>query len=165
VTCRAGEVLTGAAGSATQVVYEPSPGDRPDWLATVSMWLLDCPGQSPAWHDYRLSIVHLRPITGTKPAAKRYSSSTHEVVLCALDSDKHPVPDDPATWELLSPLNVCEQIELPDDEAARSLLRSAAQAVVAGLLPAEPWMSGAVEPWRTSLLKTAAHYRGEAHAP
>jgi hypothetical protein len=34
-----------------------------------------------------------------------------------------------------------------------------------GILPAEPPLAGAVEPWRTCLLKSAAHQRGEVHAP
>jgi hypothetical protein len=91
--------------------------------------------------------------------------ATHEVILLALDPAGDPKPTRTKTWKRLFPINVCEQIQVPDDDAARQLLYQAALGVMQGILPAEPPLSGAVEPWRTVLLKTAAHLRGEEHAP
>lgn len=159
-----GEMLRGPAGAATEV-FVTGPFDRPDQQALVAAWFLDCPGQSAAWRHYGLSVIHLRPIDGAAPAHIRVPQSTHEVILAAINPDANPVAADPNTWHPLQPLNVMEQLQLPGDHAARQLARLAAEAVVSGRLPAEPPLAGAVEPWRTSMIKTAAHLRGEEHAP
>jgi hypothetical protein len=154
-----GRVLSGPAGTAVEVTQ----GQTAAWPATVASWFLTCPGQSPAWENYILGVVHLRPIEGAPAPIVTVPHATHEVIVIALDPARQPVATDPSTWRMLTPLNVCEQIQLPDDDAARDLLRLCAEAVVAGVLPAEPAMSGAREPWRTTLLQSSAHARGEAH--
>ena len=161
---RTGAVHTGPAGTATEVITTLEPGDRPDWRGTVATWFLDCPGQSPAWRHYVLFVIHLRPIEGARPPEIRVPHATHEVFLFALDPQSEPTPTDVKSWLFLRPHNVMEQIQLPNDEAASQLAEAAAKTVAAGVLPAEPALSGAVEPWRSSLLKTAAHFRGEEHA-
>ena len=155
-----GERLSGPAGFATEIIFT----NPPESSATVVSWFLDCPGQSPAWRHFRLSIVHLRPSVALKPAHVMFPGATHEVTLFALDPERNPKPEDPRSWLRLSPINVCEQVSLPDDARAMALLRSCARAVVLGDLPAEPALSGAVEPWHTSLIRTSAHLRGEEHA-
>jgi hypothetical protein len=157
-----GEQMRGPAGHAHEVVTVAV--DRPDQQATLAAWFLNCPGQSAAWDRYLLSVIHLRPLLGVKPAGIRVPGATHEVILVALDPARHPHPTKPRTWTILRPVNVAEQITLPGDIAARHLLKLAARAVIDGGLPAEPAMSGAVEPWRTTLIRTAAHLRGEEHA-
>jgi hypothetical protein len=157
-------VYTGPAGTATEVVGTLEPDDPPDWRGTVATWFLDCPGQSPAWRHYLLFVIHLRPIEGVRPAEIRVPHATHEVYLFALDPQPGPTPMDVKAWRFLRPQNVMEQVQLPHDEAASELAGLAAKAVVEGKLPAEPPLSGAKEPWRTSVLQTAAHLRGEEHA-
>lgn len=159
-----GTMFSGPAGSAVEVVMRGKP-DRPDWEATLAVWFIDCPGQSPAWRHYLLSIIHLRPIEGVKPAIIRFPHATHEVLVAALDPTKNPRPLKPKSWSLLRPINVMEQVQLDNDDQARQLARDAAWATANGVLPAEPPLAGAIEPWRTALIKTAAHARGEAHAP
>lgn len=159
-----GEVLAGSAGSAVEIVYTREADDPPDWSASLAAWFLTCPGQSPAWEHYVLSTIHLRPIDGVRPAVIRVPGATHEVLLYACDPRSDPTAD-PATWRPLHPINVMEQVTLPDDASAAALLRDTALAVVVGLLWAEPPLSGQVEPWRTSLIRTSAHFRGEEHAP
>jgi hypothetical protein len=162
----AGRYLIGPAGGATEVLVT---SDEPDHQAHIGTWLLKCPGQSPAWDHYALMCVHLRPLPGeSKPAHRRFPSATHEYLLLAINPETNPQPsadDEPGAWDFLRPVNVCEQVELPNDTAAAEVLHLCAQAVVNGILPAEPPLAGAVEPWRTVLLKTAAHDRGEVHAP
>ena len=131
----------------------------------MSCWFLECPGQSPAWSHYTMNVIHLRDIDGVPPAHIRVLGATHELILIALDPDRHPKVLKLSSWRPLRPLNVQEQIRLPDDRSAREMAEKAAQAVVNGLLPAEPPLAGTVEPWRTSLNKTAAHLRGEEHLP
>lgn len=132
--------------------------------ATVAAWWLECPGEAPLWSKYLLAVVHLRPVDGI-PANVVVPGATHELLVVALNPERDPRAVDPDSWEYLLPPNVTEQVELPDDNAAKQLASHAAQAVVAGILWAEPPLSGQVEPWRTSLIKTAAHLRGEPHAP
>lgn len=158
-----GDVMTGAFGTATQILVD-DPG-TPAQAATVAMWFLRCPGQSPAWDRYGLAVVHLRVLPGVPPAHIVVPCATHKVILGAYDPQADPQPTDPESWHMLRPINVCEQIELPSDEDAADLLRRCAHAVVAGVLPAEPPLSGQIEPWRSALIKSAAHLRGEEHAP
>jgi hypothetical protein len=158
-----GDKLDGPAGTAQEVTATKLR--RPDEAATVAAWFLHCPGQSAAWDRYMLYVIHLRPIPGVKPAVVHVPHATHEVVLVALDPERNPVPAKPKTWSFLHPLNVVDQVTVPSDDAAQSLARDCAQAVVDGRLPAEPPLSGAVEPWRSALIKTSAHLRGEGHAP
>jgi hypothetical protein len=160
-----GEQLRGPAGHAHELLLgKPDWWTRPEQQATLAAWFLNCPGQSPGWDRYLLSVIHLRPIPRARPAAILVPGATHEVILFALDPIRRPQPTRPHSWKPLLPINVMEQVQLPDDDAARTLLRGAARAVMDGLLPAEPALSGAVEPWRTSMIRTAAHLRGEEHA-
>lgn len=152
----------GMFGTAQRVLAGPDA--PPEWSATVALWMLDCPGQSPAWRHYLLSVVHLRPVDDLPPAAVTVPGATHELIVCALDPMANPRPLLPGSWVRLTPTNVVEQVQLPDDETASVLADLAARAVVDGTLPAEPPLAGAREPWRTALIKTSAHLRGEPHA-
>lgn len=158
-----GEQLRGPAGHAHEVITSGRYA-KPDWQASLATWFLNCPGQSAAWDRYVLYVIHLRPIPGVKPAVIRVPGATHEILLIALDPTRRPQPSKPQTWRFLRPINVEEQVILPNDDAARELGRLSARAVLAEILPAEPAQSGAVEPWRTSLIRTSAHLRGEEHA-
>lgn len=158
-----GKTLRGPAGTAIEL--HPVELDRPDQAATLATWWLECPGQSPAWSHYVLSIIHLRPIPGVKPAHVRVPGATHEVMLLALDPAKEPRPDDTATWSFLRPHNLMEQVQLPGDTEAVEMLELCIPLVLDGRLWAEAPLAGQVEPWRTVLIKTAAHARGEEHAP
>lgn len=159
-----GRVLSGPAGTATELIFKGKP-ERPDWEATLGKWFLHCPGQSPAWDCYGLSMIHLREIKGVPPAIIRLPHATHEILLMAYDPDANPVATDVRTWRKLTPINLMEQVQLPSDDAARELLASCALEVIRGNLWAEPPLSGQVEPWRTVLIKTSAHARSEVHAP
>lgn len=159
---RLGELLRGPAGTAQEVIIEEV--DRPEQTATLSCWFLYCPGQSFFWSYYYLVVIHLRPIPGVEPPVIRVPHVTHEVGLYALSPDHHPSVTDPDTWVPLHPVNVAEQVQLTSDDSAREVLGLVARAVVDGRLWAEPPLSGMVEPWRTVLIKTSAHDRGEPHA-
>lgn len=164
--CTRGRVLLGPSGTATELHPELGRAERIEQQATIACWWLDCPGQSPLWRHYVLAVVHLRPIEGQEhDPVVTVPHATHELMVVALDPDRNPDPEDTDTWGFLRPTNVVEQVQLPDDQAAAQLAHDAAYGVVHGVLWAEPPLSGQVEPWRTSLVKTAAHLRGEEHAP
>lgn len=155
-----GDQISGPAGKGWPI--EILEHDRPDTTATVARFFLECPGQSAAWDRYGLSIVHLRPIAGVRPAYLRFPDATHEVLLVAYDPSLNPDPAVPSSWRMLRPFNLCEQVHLPDDRAARALLDSAAGRVVHGKLWAEPPLSGQHEPWYTYLRDSAAMLRAAA---
>lgn len=158
-----GELLTGPAGTAQRVHIELGRRDPANWSATLASWFLTCPGQSVAWDRYALHAIHLRPVQGGRDAVITVPGATHEVLLVALDPRGRPRPERPRSWQFLRPVNLTEQVQLPDDEAAVDLVRTCAEAVVDGVLWAEPPLSGQLEPWRTMLIQTAAHGRGEPH--
>jgi hypothetical protein len=167
VKARRGREVSGPYGTAVEVIIDEH--DTPDQTATVAAWFVNAPGQSPAWASYVLGVIHLRPIEGVRPADVRLPGATHEVLLYACEpahgGRAAPVAADPGTWRPMRPLNAVEQVELPDDDAAVELARLCALAIVHGDLPAEPALSGAREPWHTSMIRTSAHLRGEPHAP
>lgn len=158
---RKGEELRGPYGTATEILYSFEITDPPDKKGTVGIWFLTCRDQSPAWDKYMLSCIHLRPIENVKSPLMRFAEATHEYMLYAMNPEKNPRWDSVESWEPLRPINFVDQVMLPDDMAARQMLKDLAQAVVKGLLWAEPPLSHQREPWQQVLQNTAAHYRGE----
>lgn len=151
-----GHHVEGSAAKAVEVLGEHPPG-------TVAAWIVHAPGQSPAWSHYLVSAVHLRDVDGAPAPVINVPGATHEVLVIALEGT--PKASRPSTWKYLTPVNVVEQVELPSDDDATELVRLAVHAVCDGALPAEPALSGQVEPWRSTLIRTSAHMRGEPHAP
>lgn len=159
---RTGEEIDGPYGRAIEILYEHEPDEPMDWTATVAQWFLICPGQSPAWDNYMLGIVHLRPIEGAKREPYiAFEGATHEVILYALDPQERPIPTDYNTWHNLSPMNFVGQYTVPSDEYAKADAKVMALAVIHGLTWAEPPLSGQKEPWQTQLRQIEAHHRGE----
>lgn len=159
-----GRLLEGPAGVAREVIVDEF--DTVDQSATLACWFLTCPGQSPAWENYLLSCVHLRPVEGAEhDAVINVPGATHELMVLAMNPDFHPVAEDPETWGFLRPTNVIEQFEVPSDNDAIRLTGQTVRAVLDGIFWAEPPLAGQVEPWRSSIIRTSAHYRGEPHAP
>lgn len=154
-----GKYVEGAYGNGTEVIAVEI--EVPDEAATIRSWFFHCPGQSPAWEHYALHLIHLRDLPSVPPADKVSPEMTHELLLGALTPAKNPVAENMETWAFLTPFNACEQFEVDSDEKAIEMTEMVAQAIVDGLLPAEPALSGAREPWHTVIKNTAAHFRGE----
>jgi hypothetical protein len=132
--------LRGAAGIAREIVGERSSRDQE---ATLKAWLLHCPGQSAAWSDYMLGVIHLRPVVGQSRAPRKDApGATHEFILVALDPRHNPRPDDLASLKPLTPINLRVQIGKVDDELAVRIARAMAEAAVAGEIAVEPALSG-----------------------
>lgn len=108
--------------------------------ASVSAWLLTCPGFSPYWTQFLLSVAHLRPVMGKRAKLHR-EGATHEFVLGALDPEVGSV--DRETYfmlrpRLLRPLNVLHQVVGLSDRGACLLAKIVMQAVSDGRLVPEP---------------------------
>lgn len=150
--------------------------DTPEAAETLCHWLIDAPGQSPAWSQYVMFCVRLRDDQpGFAPVKRHYEGTTHELDVWAINPDHHLTVDlieqsfasgEPlVSRALLKPVNVCVQFIATDDEMLQ-LVDYAARAVADGILAAEPPFSGNPRGvWLTPLTKTLAHIRGEEHAP
>jgi len=145
--------------------------DRPDAAATVCVWLVDRPDAHPLWTQYAILVLRLRDDIPGMPAPKlHHPGMTHEFLVLALDPDQRVdrrwFVVTSRTLPFLTPVNICEQFEATDEELCQ-LAELAARGVVHGLL----WPETADAPdvvrhqWKTALVKTLAHIRGEEHAP
>lgn len=152
--------MTGPCGTATRVQFAPSLPPH----SGVATWWVHAPGQSAGWQNFALHVIHLRDLPGVPAAHVRVGGATHEVMVLAVDPTAPCDPTDPSTWRYLFPQNVAEQVHLHDDAEAEVLGELCAKAIVDGHLWAEPPLSGQVEPWRSSMILTTAHLRGEPHA-
>lgn len=151
----------GKAGSARRIPIPP--GVRPAMTATLGSWLIRAPGQAAAWEHYQLSVVHLRPIPGAPEAVIARPGSTHELLLVALDSSRHPTVDDLESLHHLVPINASVQFASTDNDALR-LAEQAVMRVCDGQMPAEPAFPGAGQRlWTEAVDQTLAHYREGKH--
>lgn len=144
----------------------------PNSEETVCSWLITAPAYHPAWSQYLLAVVRLRDLPGWPPPKRQFPGATHELLVVTLDPRDGPYDETVAAryaergdLPVLTPVNVAHQIEGTDGEAAE-LAQLAAWGVVNGHL--EPESSNGAERiragWKSSLVKTLAHIRNEAHA-
>jgi len=132
--------------------------------AALAAWLIDAPGQSPAWRHYLVSIIHLRPIAGVPPAYIGMPGATHELLLCALDPHHRPNVDDPESLAPLLPVNAECQFAVDTDEQAIRLGELVVKAIVDGVYPAEPpFPQQGRGAWQQIVSETAEHLRTGGH--
>lgn len=147
----------GAAGQAWRIPYT----DHYQFGVGDHQWFLHIPAAHPHWPRYMLSCIHLRPVEGQPPAKLQYPGATHEVMLVALNPEHNPNPDNRQSWQILTPVNAAVQFTSASDDDAAVLLDLVAQALVDGILPAEPSdFIGGSDYWITTVRRTAAHRTG-----
>lgn len=95
-----------------------APSAKSDQTAHLKSWLMYLPNQHPFWSHYMLCAIHLRPIDGMPPANKISAEATHEIVVCALDPNRLPNPDDLNSLMPLTPINYSIQFSGLTDEQA-----------------------------------------------
>lgn len=81
--------------------------------------LLRFPEAHPMWHDYMLSLVHLRPIEGMPMPALHQPNSSHELICFALNPDVDNQPTSFDSFKVLTPMNLVFQFEGLTDEQAK----------------------------------------------
>ena len=146
---------------------------------TLCHWLICSPAWHPLWTQYVLVVVRLRDgIPGMDPPKRQFPGATHELIVMALNPDPDITGHKPFAsgaellgWArehgipYLQPVNIVEQFEASDEEM-RKLASMCAWGVTAGHL--EPETSNGPERirarWKSSMVKTLAHFRGEVHA-
>lgn len=129
--------------------------------ACLESYIIDAPGQSPAWHQYHVGLIHLRPLAGVKPPVLNYPAAQYEIILSALSPDRRAVPEDMETIVHLRPANHTYQFHGVTDEQACEILRTLVYMVTRGQLPAEPLLStggGADRQWQAVTEALLAQY-------
>ncbi len=104
---------------------------------SVGNWAVQAPWAHMAWHQYVLSVVHLRPSPTYGDAIKYRADVTHEVVVYALDPKKPLTPDTiitPGNLPILIPPNYAYQITIESDEAAKERVRKLVEDIADGVL-------------------------------
>jgi hypothetical protein len=152
--------LSGAFGRAWR--WERFTGRTPDQAATLALWVLNCPGAHPFWSWWVVSVIHLREISGVRPATITRPGATHELIVGALNPDK-PVPDprdtDPRV-QFLTPIDVIEQFEVRSDVEAALICELGVRCCCAGeLSPDQDFRSL----WSRRIQATAEDMRNGCH--
>lgn len=80
--------------------------------------MLRRPDAHPIWHDYMMTLIHLRPVEGYPPAVLANSNCTHELMCYALDPNYDNQPTGPHEQRFLTPPNLVYQFEGLTDEQA-----------------------------------------------
>lgn len=135
--------------------------ERPDHDATLAMWLLDCPGAHAVWSRWVVSLIHLRPIAGVRPAMKRFPEAMFEMSSAALHPNEPFELDSAGPLPFLHPFDWVVQFHGVTDE----------QAIRVGELVVESCMSGRISPdsdfashWETAIPATADHFARGVHS-
>jgi hypothetical protein len=119
-----------------------------------------------------MPVVRLRDgVPGFPPPRRQFPGATHELIVVALDPRHGPYTAGnlarfhDGSLPYLTPGNIAHQMEGTDDDA-RTLAAYAAWGVTVGaLLPETSDAPSLIRgEWKSSLVKTLAHIRGEAHA-
>lgn len=155
--------ISGAFGEAWLIRMGP-PGTRGsvDVDAALAGWIVRAPHAHPLWRYWMLSVVHLRPLEGGKPPQLRFPEATHEIVIVALNPE-HPLPplDHAPGWPVhyLTPIDVCEQMVVPNDAVAVEIAGLCVRAICDGASPDQDHRRW----WAHTIGATAAHYREGRH--
>lgn len=160
MTAAVGQRLEGAAGWAQQVESPPARDQ-----ITVTSWFMHMPNQAPselnsivstrggqttmrlpdqlalpgkaAWEEFLMTVTSLAPFEGVPEARLEYPGAQYAVLVAALTPERGPVPEDPATWLPMVPVNVEVQFDGLDWGQARQLGAQLAKLCVAGTLLVE----------------------------
>lgn len=89
--------------------------------AGVAVWVVEAPWAHPAWHSYRISLIHLRPMPDNRETKMYQEDATHEIWVEALDPDAPRQKGiDGGGFRVLTPMNFASQFKEPggDSQAA-----------------------------------------------
>lgn len=146
----------------------PPEGTRPspDQDATLAVWLVHCPGAHLGWSYWWITLVHLRPIAGVRPADIHTPGASYEVACVAQNPDVAPDPDrvfgDDSTCHWLTPVDWVVQFgSVQTDKRAIQVIESAVEAIMTGRVsPDRDYRSF----WKGAIRQTAECMKG-THEP
>ena len=115
-------------------VTDPDLGRPPS--SAVGIWLIEATSAHLVWNYRLVSIAHLREHRDLPQPVLTREGATHELVIVSLDPDHDNTvdPTDLTTMKILTPVDVAQQLVLPDDNAAFTLGTLAVQLCVEGRL-------------------------------
>lgn len=149
-------------GTANEVSIQPGVRGSD---TTIACWLLQ--GQwHPHWHQFVLSVVHLRELEGWPPPKLDFPEATHELLVMAIDPSEEPCTveelESGQQVKFLMPIDVAEQFIATDEEMVR-VTDLCAQACMDGRLnpSTDDARTFLREQWRISVQQTLEHFRGE----
>lgn len=152
---------TGRAWRVRDVEVSEGP---PDWKACIALWLVEAPGRHPLWSWWSMTVIHLRPIPGARPAHIRREGATHEFMWAALDPDRSPPLAqiegklEPLPW--LTPFDLVHQVVGISDQQAASILAACVRGIVYHRASPD---SDLRSWWERSLDETVAHHLAGGH--
>lgn len=135
-------------------------GDDPNAHLNPITYLIEAPGQSPAWTYYMLGAMDLAgPAADGRPANKDYPDARWEIWVYALNPKGEPYDPDAFKPRFLLPQNV--RVQLPDHPVDKviAVTEKALEAALAGSLPLEPPFSpgSTWHLWRIAIESTLEH--------
>jgi hypothetical protein len=107
-------------------------------------------------------MVHLRDVEGIMAANKSRPDVTHELLIVALSPEAQlPKVDGPEfpVAHMLTPVDVAEQVTLPDDGVASILVDEAVKAIVEGQLSPDQDFRTAWRIWTRSVVSQLGSHR------
>jgi len=143
-------------------IPKPDWRDRPEWQAGIAQWLVYCTWGHPAWQNWVVGVVHLRPIEGVEQARKHYPEAEYEFLIATLDPEK-PIDLDGEMkegWHFLKPLDVVFHFHGVSDAQAAAIAELAVRAIAEGRISPDRDFRRA---WRQMLEATIEHYRTRVH--
>lgn len=136
--------------------------ERPDHDASLSAWLVCCPGAHAFWEWWTCGVYHLRPIEGqSKPATLNFPGASHEFMFAAIDPTGGPPPLTGGRFSLLMPLDLVHQVTGIDDKTAGHILDLSIAAIMQGTMSPD---SDYAERWAKLLDGTVSHFKSGKHA-
>ena len=101
---------------------------RPEWNACIDFWYVRMQGYHPMLEWFVVIVSHLRDHPGAPKANKNQSSSTHEIVIAAIDPEEYLFdeldPDDESKFKLQMPLEIVHQLSNVNDTIASEIGRA-----------------------------------------
>lgn len=133
---------------------------KPDHSACLAQWLLNGPFH-PMWSWWAISVIHLRPIEGVRPAVLQYPEAEHELMIVSINPSCYPPdPDGVESLALLQPLDLQYQFHGVGDDNAREICGLVIDAILDGRGSPDSDFRGF---WKNSLDTTVEHYRDGTH--
>lgn len=137
--------------------------EKRDHDAGLGSWLLFCPGAHLCWSYWWITLIHLRPIEGVRPAVVTMPGAGWEMACWAQDPDAAPDPDDVRTSKPLSPIDWVVQFgSVQSDEKAVAVAEAVVRAIMRGdVSPDSDFRSF----WNKAIPDTAACIATGKHLP
>lgn len=127
------EAAHGKAWQMDMTAIRRKHGKKPGEDATIAQWVVECRWAHMIWHNYWLSVIHLRPTKQLPTPKIILPGATHEIWVFALTPDIAPNLEN--NWpNRLVPGNFSGQFIAATDIDAEAILEKTVQDIIEGKL-------------------------------